>query len=538
MPFKKKKSKKLQSKLCERFSGWDDRRMKMKMRMIAIILCGLFIFPLFGSAQSDEIRQDERSGTTVFSEIDAYIAREMKRQRLPGLALGIVQGDRILYVQGYGQADSSGRPVTPETLFGIGSIGKSMTAMAVLQLVEAGKIELDAPIQRYLPFKYSGAEFVTIRQLLNQTSGFTQISTFSNTLSSANDQDHDAIEKNAMSYAEKFLMHARQIEHPYRYSNANYVLLGYIVQQVTGQSYSDYMKEHIFSPLSMHDSYVTLDEAAAHGLAAPYRRIFGYNVAYDGPYVYIPGDVPAGYIYSSVKDMSRYMIAQLNGGRWEDDSVLSPESIRLMQTEPVPGTYGMGWSVDDVDGLCAFGSPGGSLGFQAQTFMVPDQQLGVIVFANVLDAIDATWPNKTHVITTTHIASGVINILNGQPIGGSGPSISQQYGIVNGLIFILTAWLVFATARTAKRCLGPWSPNHNGHTKISIKAIAAIALHFVGLMMILLLEMTQMVPVWHFASAFQPDLFLWVKIMTVLLALKGTMEIIRLIRSIQKGNPA
>ncbi|MFU1793327.1 serine hydrolase domain-containing protein [Paenibacillus azoreducens] len=506
--------------------------MKMRMRIIAIFLCGLFILPLFSSARIDEGMQLERSGTSVFSEVDAYIAREMKRQRLPGLALGIVQGDRILYLKGYGQADSSGRPITAETPFGLGSIGKSITATAVLQLAETGKIDLDAPIQRYIPNKYKGVEFITVRQLLNQTSGFTQISTFSNTLSSANDQDQDALEKNAMSYAEKFLKQTNQTEHSYRYSNANYVLLGYIVQQVSGQSYGDYVKEHIFSPLSMHNSFVTLDEATVHGLAKPYRRILGYNVAYEGPYIFIPGDAPAGYLYTSAEDMCHYLIAQINGGRFKDVSVLSAKGIQLMQTEPVSGTYAMGWMTDHINGLPVIGQPGGSIGFQAQTYIVPEQQLGVIVFANVLDAIDAAWP-KTHVITTTHIASGVINLLNEQPIGGSGLSISQKYLLVNGFIFMLSAWLLYTTARTAMRCLGPWSPDNSGHTEISIKVISKIVLNFAGLFIIMLLSMTQVVPVWHIATIFQPDVILWLKWMTVLMALKGSMEVIRLVRLIR-----
>lgn len=507
--------------------------MKMKKRIIAIILCGLFIFPLLFSTRSDGNLNEKRSGTTVYSKVDAYIAREMKRQHLPGLALGIVQGDRILYLKGYGQADSSGRPVTPETPFGLGSIGKSITAMAVLQLAETGEIDLDEPIQRYIPTQYNGAEFITVRQLLNQTSGFSQISTFSNTLSSINDPDQDALEKNALAYAEKFLKQTNQSEQPYRYSNANYVLLGYIVQQVSGQSYGDYVKEHIFSPLSMQNSFVTLDEAAAHGLATPYRRIFGYNVPYAGPYVYIPGDAPAGYLYTSAKDMSHYLMAQMNGGRFENDAVLSSESIRLMQTEPAPGTYAMGWMTGNINGVPVIGQPGGSIGFQAQTYMVPEQQLGVIVFANVLDAIDAAWPNKTHVITTTHIASGVINLLNGQPIGGSGLSILQKYWIVNGLIFMLSAWLLYTTARTAKRCLGPWNPHNSVHPEISIKVILRIVLNFAGLFIILILSMTQVVPVWHIATIYQPDVILWLKIMTIIMALKGSTEIIRLVRAMR-----
>lgn len=504
--------------------------MKMNIRKVAIIVGSLLILSLFISTLGDGSSKAEGNGDSDFSEVDAYIAREMERQNLPGLALGIVQGDRILYLKGYGQADSSGRPVTPDTPFGIGSIGKSITAMAVLQLAEEGKLDIDAPIQRYIPAKFKGAQFITVRQLLNQTSGFSQISTFSNTLSSINDQDQDALEKNALSYAEKFLQNTTQTEHSYRYSNANYVLLGYIVQQVSGQSYGDYVKEHIFSPLSMQNSFVTHDEAAEHGLATPYRRIFGHNIAYDGPYIFIPGDAPAGYLYSSAKDMSHYLIAQINGGSFEDDSVLSPEGVRLMQTEPVPGTYAMGWMSGRMNGMPVIGQPGGSIGFQAQTYIVPEQELGVIVFSNVLGAIDSTFL-KTHVITTTDIASGVISILNGHPFEGTFLSISVKYLLINGLIFVLSAWGIYSTARTAKRCFGFKKPDPD--TAISIKVVSKIGLEFAGPLIILILSTTKIMPVWHIATIYQPDVILWVKIMSVLMAMKGSMELIRLIRSIR-----
>ncbi|MDQ0273748.1 CubicO group peptidase (beta-lactamase class C family) [Cytobacillus purgationiresistens] len=517
--------------------------MKMKRKIKAIIFCGLFIFPQCSAAQDDECIQNEQYEDSVFSKVDAYITGEMKRQQLPGLSLGIVKDDRILYLKGYGHADPSGRPVTPDTPFGLGSISKSFTAMAVLQLAEEGKIDLDAPVQRYLQgFQYqtivktmdTSADTITVRHLLNQTSGFSQISTFSNTLSSRNDQD--ALEQNAMSYAEKFLHQANIKEHSFRYSNANYVLLGYIVQQISGQSYGDYVKEHIFRPLSMKNSFITHDEAIEHGLATPYRRIFGYNVAYEGPYIYIPGDLPAGYLYSSAKDMSHYLISQINGGRFENDILLSPEGIELMQTEPVPGTYAMGWQSDNVGGFPVIGHPGGSIGFQSQTWIVPEQKLGVIVFANVLDAIDTDLP-KTDVITTTHIASGIINILNDQPIGEVGLSIPQKYLLVNVLMLLLSAWLLYTIARTAKRCLWKLDSDNLCYSEVSFRGISKIVLYFASLMIILVLSVTQVVPIWHIATIYQPDVILWVKIMAALLSLKGCIEIIGLVRSIRKNIP-
>jgi CubicO group peptidase (beta-lactamase class C family) len=121
------------------------------------------------------------SGVIDATAIDKYIADRMRSARIPGVALAIVKGDQIVYLKGYGQADSSGRAVTPQTPFLIGSITKAFMALAVMQLVEAGKVELDAPVQRYIPwFRLADPQasaHITVRQLLNQTSGIPQVPT-------------------------------------------------------------------------------------------------------------------------------------------------------------------------------------------------------------------------------------------------------------------------------------------------------------------------------------------------------------------------
>ena len=112
-----------------------------------------------------------------FATIDAYITEQTNDLGIPGMALGIVQGDQVVHMQGFGVADSSGRAVTPQTPFYIGSVTKSFTALAVMQLVEEGKIDLDAPVQTYLPwFELADKEAstkITVRNLLNQTSGIS-----------------------------------------------------------------------------------------------------------------------------------------------------------------------------------------------------------------------------------------------------------------------------------------------------------------------------------------------------------------------------
>ena len=131
-----------------------------------VLALGLSTAPAVGAPRPD---------APDFAAIDAYVQAEMQAARVPGLALGIVHGDQIVHLQGFGIADPSGRPVTPQTPFIIGSTTKSMTAVAMMQLVEAGKVELDAPVQRYLPwFRVADAEAsarITIRHLLNHTSG-------------------------------------------------------------------------------------------------------------------------------------------------------------------------------------------------------------------------------------------------------------------------------------------------------------------------------------------------------------------------------
>lgn len=130
---------------------------------------------LFTSFYDTGVADAPPLGAPNFAAIDAYVQSEMQAARVPGLALGIVQGDHIVHLKGFGIADPSGRPVTPQTPFMIGSTTKSMTAVAIMQLVEADTVELDAPVQQYLPwFRVADSDAsarITIRHLLNHTSG-------------------------------------------------------------------------------------------------------------------------------------------------------------------------------------------------------------------------------------------------------------------------------------------------------------------------------------------------------------------------------
>jgi CubicO group peptidase (beta-lactamase class C family) len=179
-----------------------------------------------------------------YAEIERFVQDEMGAQRVPGLALGIVDGDRIAYMRGFGTAGDSGR-VTPQTPFIIGSVSKSVTALAVMQLVEAGKIELAAPVQRYLPwFRVADEEAsaeITVRNLLNQTSGLSTKT--GRSFQGDGDTSDTALEQAVRDLKDVSLTEPVGSKH--QYSTINYSVLGLVVQAVSGQSYERYVQTHI-----------------------------------------------------------------------------------------------------------------------------------------------------------------------------------------------------------------------------------------------------------------------------------------------------
>ena len=195
-----------------------------------------------------------------FAAIDAYVAAQMDELRVPGLALGIVQGDQIVYLKGYGVANPAGDPVTAQMPFSIGSLTKSFTALAIMQLVEAGRLELDAPVRRYLPWFQvaddSASLNITLRHLLTHTAGLPR-----DLASSGAPEDEQRPER---LEARLRGLRAVELEQPlgtYGYSNAGYMVLAMVIQQVTGQSYEAYVGKQIFAPLGMSRSFGSLDAA-------------------------------------------------------------------------------------------------------------------------------------------------------------------------------------------------------------------------------------------------------------------------------------
>lgn len=469
---------------------------------------------------------DETS--TIYSAIDQYLTTEMKAQKIPGLSVGIVKDGQIVYLKGYGQRDPSGQPVTSETPFGMGSISKPFTSIAILQLVEDDEIELDAPIKKYLPTfqviahdeSEDASSAMTIRHLLTQTSGFSQSSAYKTMFMTNNDAN--ALTKSASVFTEGGEKLNRPVGESYEYSNVNTIVLGRIIEKVSDQSYDEYIKENIFSRLAMNNSFVLREEALEQGLATPHNRWFGWNVPYHGPYLYNRGEAPAGFIMSSAKDMSQFLLSQLNSGSLAGESILSKEFINLMQN--ITDTAPIGWFADEIHGMPVIGHAGGSVGYQAHTWFSHDEQLGVVVLTNALGVIDSSFPN-TEITTATHIASGIFSLMTNQSIPDQGLNISQKYGLMNTAMLFLSICLVLSIRRMFKRRFHTLQQKAFSWTKLTWRIMLIFMLHFVWPVGILWMTLTTQIPLWHVFTIYQPDLILWLKIMAAFVFIKGLVEI-------------
>ena len=203
----------------------------------------------------------------------------MQANHLPGLALSIVHDKQVVDLRGFGTADQSGRAVTPQTPFIIGSLTKSFTALAILQLVEAGKVQLDALVQHYLPWfrlaDSTASARITVRQLLNQTSGIPS------SLNGLNISEIATMNMEQFVHALKAVALDRAVGSRFEYANTNSVVLGLIVQTVSGQAYETYIQQHVFSPLDMQHSYASIKQARSNGLAQGYQWALGVPVPAD-----------------------------------------------------------------------------------------------------------------------------------------------------------------------------------------------------------------------------------------------------------------
>lgn len=336
-----------------------------------------------------DVEGDAHIGVDAFVEVDAYIERLMRRLKIPGAALAIVEGDKVVHRRGFGRARPGGETPTARTPFYIGSLTKSFTALAVMQLVEAGKIALDAPVQVYLPWfgvaDPQASAQITVRHLLNQTSGISglagevQLADF--------DGSPEAAKRQAQALSTLVL--DRSPGAAFEYSNANYNLLGLIVGAASGRTYEEYLQEHVLTPLEMEHTTRSPATAQENGLAVGHQYWFAMPVA--APDLVFPhGALAGGGLISTAEDMAQYMIAFLHGGRYGDAQILSASGIKELQRGATEATYGgmtfgqyaMGWYEDTIGQTRVLWHSGILPHFFAVMALLPAQKKGFVLLLN------------------------------------------------------------------------------------------------------------------------------------------------------------
>ncbi|WP_257454729.1 serine hydrolase domain-containing protein [Archangium lipolyticum] len=314
--------------------------------------------------------------------IDQLVEERMRHGRIPGLSLVVVRDGKPVYVRGYGSANlESGEPMTACTRVSVGSTTKSMTALALLQLVEQGKVDLEAPVTRYLPWFQTAdgrGSGILVKQLLSHTSGMPAKSLLEGTT------DDGALERRVRSFSQLSL--AFPPGQGWMYSNTGYAVLGLIVQTVSGMPYEQYLANHVFQPLGMnHTTFGPPPEATGH-LAQGYAWTRGNTRPV--PMLLAREQHPAGAsTYSSAHDVSRYLAAMLAKGRGVHGRVITPETLHQMW-QPAAATsadaaYGWGWELGPMSGRQAVYHDGSVIGSGSMFMLFPEDNLAVATLANL-----------------------------------------------------------------------------------------------------------------------------------------------------------
>lgn len=312
-----------------------------------------------------------------YSALEKYIQNEMKASYIPGLSVSIIKDNDVLYSRGFGVADSKDKKVTKETSFSIGSVSKTFAAVATMQLVEKGKIDLDAPIEKYIPWvKISvpdGAPKITVKNLLSHTSG---ISTKLGQKTATEDESENI---KGLILKQKNIKTDKPAGDTWEYSNFNYTLIGAIVEAVSRESYKDYLRRNILIPLEMSNTYLTEEEILKGNSASGFETFFGKLIVFDYPYR--EDCLPEGTIYSSAEDMTHYMSMLLNDGKYKEKNILSSKSIETIRT-PVAYMQSFLFGL----GTCISGSiyyhGGDNFNFHAFMVLDPDKKTGAIMMFN------------------------------------------------------------------------------------------------------------------------------------------------------------
>jgi CubicO group peptidase (beta-lactamase class C family) len=327
---------------------------------------------------------------TAFGDIDRFVAQEMARQHIPGIAVGIYTNGKIALVKGYGLANVElDVPVKPATIFQSGSVGKQFTSAAIMMLVEEGKIGLDDSLPKYFPDAPATWRGITIRQLLSHTSGLADYASDSLTKPGGPiNLRADYTEDQLVQVIETLPIEFAPGE-DWAYCNSNYLLLGAVIRKVTGKFYGDVLQERIFKPLGMTRTRIISEADIVPNRAAGYQLVGGKlkNQDWVSPSFNTTAD---GALYFNVLDLAKWDAA-LYGEKLLKKSSFDQmwTVVKLKNGQPNSHHYGFAWFIDSVNGHRVIQHSGSWQGFKTYIARYVDDRVTVVVLANLGDADQA-----------------------------------------------------------------------------------------------------------------------------------------------------
>jgi CubicO group peptidase (beta-lactamase class C family)/D-alanyl-D-alanine dipeptidase len=326
--------------------------------------------------------------------LEKMIQHEMADKGLPALSIALVDDQKIVWSQGYGFADPAAKkPATAQTVYRVGSVSKLFTDLAVMQLVERGALDLDAPVTKYLPdFKPANrfGKDITLRMLMSHRSGLVRESPVGNYF----DPDEPSLAKTIQSLNRTELVY--EPETKTKYSNAGVATVGFVLEETQKQPFARYLYRTLLDPLQMKRSRFEKDPELLKDLAK--AKMWTYHGReFDAP-TFELGTSPAGCMYTTADDLGRFLSVLFARGKGPNGPILKPETLESMwkvqfaKAEEKEG-FGLGFHVAQFEGRRRVGHGGAIYGFSTDLSALPDDKLGVVV----VSSRDCTNAVTTHI---------------------------------------------------------------------------------------------------------------------------------------------
>lgn len=316
----------------------------------------------------------------AIATLGRFITHEMADKDLPSLSIALVEDQQVVWAKGFGFADPIKKiPATAGTVYRVGSVSKLFTDIAVMQLVEQGKIDLDAPVTRYLPnFKPRSAfgKPITLRQLMSHRSGLVREPPVGHYF----DPDNPTLAATIASLNKTSLVYAPEFRT--KYSNAAIAAVGYVLERTQKEPFAKYLKRFVLDPLGLEDSSFEPTPEITKDLAKAYMWTVDGRT-FEAP-TFELGISPAGSMYTTVEDMGRFMSALFAGGQGAKGRMLKSATLEQMWTPQFAPAgqktgYGIGFGIGELEGRRTIGHGGAIYGFATTLKAMPDDKLGVVV---------------------------------------------------------------------------------------------------------------------------------------------------------------